>query len=320
MAYTITQLVNEYNSLDAVMLSNTLIKNHGIIQRGTYALANKQLAHTYTSYATGVDAGIRTINDGVGTASIVGTTATKNLSLYATKVEQVDKAYIGNFDDFYNIHAPIHFNGIANQIEKSIIYGTISVFGNTAYTGTGWFEYCVNNGTQTQLQTTGSATGCTSMYAVRFAPAENMDGALIVVDPYAEAGFVNINPDWNALTWLAGTTGPYQGYAFNALANGLCLLPGTNNVASINGIKTGTLPTEAQIDQMLDNVRADQNTVIFVNLMGKGILNRLGKSGALIMTPDEMGYNNMIATWNGVPIIVTDNISTSQTGLLYGLS
>ena len=62
---------------------------------------------------------------------------------------------------------------------------------------------------------------------------------------------------------------------------------------------------------MLDMVRADSNTVIFCNLTGKGILSRLGKSGALVMQPNEMGYTNLISTWNGVPIVVTDSISTA---------
>ena len=65
--------------------------------------------------------------------------------------------------------------------------------------------------------------------------------------------------------------------------NGQLLLPGTNNVAAITGIKTGAIPTEQQVDEMLDKVRADQNTIIVCNLSGKGILNRLGKSGALQM-------------------------------------
>lgn len=97
-------------------------------------------------------------------------------------------------------------------------------------------------------------------------------------------------------------------------------LPGVNNVSAITGIKSGSLPTEAQVDAMLDAVRADSNTVIFANLAGKGILSRLGKSGALVMGPNEMGYTNQIAMWNGVPIVITDSIRNDQIGTVYGLA
>lgn len=119
----------------------------------------------------------------------------------------------------------------------------------------------------------------------------------MIVDPLTnENGLFGVNSNWVEPINLAGSTGPFIGYSMHFNMNGLMLLPGVNNVSGITGIKTGALPTEAQVDQMLDYVRADSNTVIFANLAGKGLLSRLGKSGALIMSPNDMGYTNQIAT------------------------
>lgn len=93
--------------------------------------------------------------------------------------------------------------------------------------------------------------------------------------------------------------------------NSVMLLPGTDNVAGIRGIKSGSLPTAAQIDSMLDAVKADSNTIIFANRYGKTVLGNLSKAGVLQMSPNDFGYSSLIATWNGVPIVVTDTISNA---------
>ena len=82
MGYTITNLINQYNSEDAIMLSNAIIKSHGLLAYGMYNLANKQLAHTYTRFDTLPTAGIRTLGDGVAASTVSGSTATINLSLF----------------------------------------------------------------------------------------------------------------------------------------------------------------------------------------------------------------------------------------------
>jgi len=113
MAYSITQLINEYNSLDAIMLNNTVLKSNGIIAYGNYILANKQLAHTFTNYATLPTAGIRTLGDGIATSTVSGSTTTTNLSLIQSNGAW-DKAFVGNdLDRHYNINAPLYFQAVA---------------------------------------------------------------------------------------------------------------------------------------------------------------------------------------------------------------
>jgi hypothetical protein len=81
MGYSITNLINQYNSAGAEMLQNSVVKNNGLLAYSTYYLGNKQLAHTYTKYDTLPTAGIRSLGDGVATSTVSGSTATTNLTL-----------------------------------------------------------------------------------------------------------------------------------------------------------------------------------------------------------------------------------------------
>ena len=313
MAYDINQLINQYNSEDAIMLSNTIVGRYGLLTVGTYYTANKQLAHTYTNYATLPTAGIRSLADGVARSTVSGSTVTKNLTLFNVNGAW-DQAFVGtDLDAHYNRHAPLYFNSLAQLAQKSFIYGTNATFGNTGYTGLGLHQYVTSSGTNTQI---GGTSAATSIFAVRFSPFEDMDGAAIVVDPLTNGGMFYTN-DWTTPIEIAGSTGPFMGYSMHFNMNGTILLPGTDNVAALRGINASNLPTVAQVNSMLDTVKADQNTVIFVNRYGASVLGVLGKDGNLSMAPNQFGYSNQIYTWNGIPIVLTDTITNTETTALY---
>lgn len=308
MAYTIAQLINLYNSLDAIMLSNAVMKNYGLLNTATSYIANQQLAHTYTNYATLPTAGIRSLADGVATSTVSGSTATFTLTLFNANGAW-DQSFVGNdLDAFYNRQAPLYFNAVAALAEKSLIYGTNATFGNADYTGLGLHQYVTSSGTNIQV---GGTSAATSIFAVRFSPYEDMDGAALVVDPLTNGGLFYVNENWTMPVNIAGSTGPFMGHTMHFNMNAGLLLPGTNNVSALRGINAASQPTVAQINSMLDNVKADSNTVIYCNRYGASVLGVLGKDGNLSMAPNEFGYSNQIYTWNGIPVVITDTITNT---------
>lgn len=316
MAYTLAQLINEYNSADAIMLSNVLMKKYGLLTAGTYYTANKQLAHTYTNYTTLPTAGVRSLADGVAASTVQGTTTTKNLTLFNANGAW-DQAFVGNnLDAFYNVQAPLYYNAVAALAQKAFIYGTNATFGNAGYTGLGLHQYVTASGTNTQIGG-GATASCTSIFAVRFSPYEDMDGAAIAVDPLTNGGMFYINDNWTDPVNVAAATGSFMGHVMHFNMNACMILPGSNNVAALRGIDAANQPTVAQINSMLDTVYADSSTVIFCNRYGASVLGVLGKDGNLQMAPNEFGYSNQIYTWNGVPIVITDTITNVQTTALY---
>lgn len=285
------------------------MKNYGLLNTATSYIANKQLAHTYTNYATLPTAGIRTLGDGVATSTVSGSTVTLTLTLFNANGAW-DQAWVGrDLDTFYNRQAPLYFNSIAALAEKTLIYGTNATFGNAGYTGLGLHQYVTSSGTNIQVGGTASAT---SIFAVRFSPYEDMDGAALVVDPLTNGGLFYVNENWTMPVNLAGSTGGnLMGHIMHFNMNAGLLLPGTNNASAVRGINAANQPTVAQINSMLDKVRADSNTVIYCNKDGASVLGVLGKDGNLSMSPNEFGYSNQIYNWNGIPIVITDTITNT---------
>lgn len=321
MAYTITNLINEYNSNRALILANSAIKQNGLIAYGQYIPANKGLAHTYTLFSTLPTAGIRSYGDGVAVTDVSGSTTTINTTPYQV-THQKDAAYINNWPGgpaaYFSNVTPLYLNSIFQKMEKATIYGNTASFGDASYTGTGLVQYVkTNSSTQLTALSTASAQTFTSIYAIRFSPFEYGDGAQFAVD--VSNGVYYTNPNWDQERSIAGSTGPFMGYEMMFMSNNVLVLPGTNNVAAITQIVQGTrVPTANQINAMLDSVAADSNTIILVNRVGKRILNDIGKQDYLRMQANTFGYSDVIQTWNGVPIILDENISTAETSALWG--
>ena len=72
------------------------------------------------------------------------------------------------------------------------------------------------------------------------------------------------------------------------------------------------IPTEAEIDDMLEQCRANPaNTIMY---MHPKVLNALKvyKGGALEMSPTDMDFNRAIDNWNGIPIVTSYNFIENE--------
>lgn len=321
MAYSITNLINEYNSNRSLKLANTAIKQNGFIAYGSFIPANKGLAHTYTLYSTLPTAGVRTLGDGVAVSDVSGSTTTVNMTPFQV-THQRDAAYVENFpggiSNYFTTITPMYLASLFQTMQKAYIYGSKATFGVTSYVGNSLISAVSGSANSAQLQTMTTASNWTgsTIFAVRFNPFEQGDGAAIAVD--VSQGVYYTNPDWAQGKVIAGSTGPFPGYQMLFMGNNSLILPGSNNVAAITAIVEDTSePTAGNINTLLDAVKADGNTFIFCNRVGKRILNDIGKNEYLQMTPNEFGYSDVIASWNGVPIILDQNLSTAETYTLW---
>jgi len=83
----------------------------------------------------------------------------------------------------------------------------------------------------------------------------------------------------------------------------------TRNVACILNIDSGSLPTIAEIDDMLHQVRAtDRDTIIMCHPKCATMSFGPFKTTALQMNVRDTEYNRTISTWNNIPIITSYNI------------
>lgn len=320
---TIAQLINEIDSKGAIMINKSLMKRNGVLATAQSYLCNHHFAHKYSVWNTLPTAGIRSIYDGVANSNVTSSTTTVNMTPFATNFAQ-EKDLVVDLATHYTTYAPMYFESLAQTVQKGYIYGTNASFGYTGYAGTGWHQYITTNKATQQVknfQTTASATGCSSIFAVRYSYLPNMDGAALVTHVDNTDGAFYVNPDWIYPITITGNTGPYQGYQMYFKMNSTFIMPGTKNIAAIRGIQTGSTITTDMVDDMLDAVNAttDGSTIIYVNSLGRSKLNSL-KDGNLVISPDNFGYDIRVFSFNGIPVVVDDNMSKAETGALYGLS
>lgn len=321
MAYTITSLINQYNSANSLKLANTAIKKNGFLAYAQFIPANKGLAHTYTVYSTLPAGGVRTLGDGVAVSDLSGSTATTQMTPFLI-THQKDSAYVNNFPGGTNAYfrniTPMYLSSLFQTMQKAYIYGTKTTYGVSSYAGHSLIAAVSGSANSSQLQTMTTASNWTgsTIYAVRFNPFPEGDGAAIAVD--VENGVYFTNTDWSQEKIIPGSTGPFPGYQMLFMGNNSLILPGTNNVAAITGIVEGTYePTAGNINKMLDAVNADGLTFIFCNRVGKRILDDIGKGSYIQMGPNDREYSDLIQKWNSVPIVIDQNLSTAETYTLW---
>jgi hypothetical protein len=79
-----------------------------------------------------------------------------------------------------------------------------------------------------------------------------------------------------------------------------------NTVAAIVNIDSSNVPGKDDIDQMLDKVRASNNTYLFMHRKVQTMLNTY-KDSKLEMMPADENFRRRIMAWDGVPIITSYN-------------
>ena len=172
--------------------------------------------------------------------------------------------------------------------ERSILYDNLRA-------------YAIDKG---KVLSAGSTTDTNyTMIAVRF--EEGVCGGL-----YSPDGFKNgAMMDTKALNGgsLYDIGGGVNGYGIRLKNYFGFMIAGIHNVAAIVNIKSDKVPTEAQIDDLLDLVRAQPgNTHLYCH---RKVLTYLGthKEPALRMSTSDKNYDRRIASWNGIPIITSYN-------------
>lgn len=320
---TIAQFINEIDSDDAIFLTQAVLKRNGILASAQAFAndANHGLAHKYSIFTTLPTAGSpANYYEGVAESMTTSSTVTVNL----TTVQSAGRFPVKYFPDaleLYNRETPGRYQTIANSMQKGIIYGTDGTLGLATYTTDGWHQYINTNSAQEvqQFQTTSSATACTSIFAVKYAFAPNTDGAYFAIRN-TEDGPIYLNENWDIPAMYASATGSVEARYMKYQMDGCMILPGTTNVSAIRGIQPGSTVTVAMIDDLIDAVKGttDGSTIIYVNGRGRSKIAAL-KDGKLDMAPDNYGYDIRVYEYNGVPIVVTDHITNTQTGALYGI-
>jgi hypothetical protein len=149
----------------------------------------------------------------------------------------------------------------------------------------------------------GSGSELYSMIAVRFVAGETT--GLYSPDGFAQGAMLNMSPINGGNLYEIDSDG-VLGYGMRLKGYFGIQIANANTVAAIVNIDSSNVPGKDDIDQMLDKVRASNNTYLFMHRKVQTMLNTY-KDSKLEMMPADENFRRRIMAWDGVPIITSYN-------------
>jgi len=317
---TLQYLATQWSAAQQMFIDN-LTKSAGILRTATVGYANNGLFHKY-NFATALPtASIRSIN-----GSVTPTTTTFDLKQLDLKelitLETVDatlaKGDPSGPDGYMNKVAPGHMESLAQAAEKSIVYGLNGTYG--AVDGfKGFHDLAKEAETARSLSVidAGGTTNTTSIFAVHWKPEVCQ---LVIPSGIAAGGDLVVSTVMNngQVTLMVTNSGtgaqmPVYQVMYQMM---LALQAGSYySVHRIIGVDSGSnAPTAAEIDTLVDLVKGDSaNTILYTSRLGKRAMQTLKATKFFTQAVQDQNMNTMLDFWNGIPVIVSDNILETET-------
>jgi len=298
-----------------------LIKTSGVLRTAIVGYANNGFFHNYNKAIGLPTASIRSIN-----GSVVPTTTEFDLLQLDLKelitVEQVDstlaKGDPKGVEGYFNKIKPGHMESLAQAAEKSIIYGTNATYGATdGFKGFHGLALAAETARSLTILDGGGTTNTTSIFAVNWKP----EVCQLVIPSGVEMGndFVimtvlnNGEPRLVVTDTSTGAMKPAYEVMYQMM---MALQSGSNySVHRIVGVDASTnAPTVAEIDTLVDLVRGtSDSTVLYCSRLGRRAMQTLKATKYFSQAVGDQNMNTILEYWNGIPIVVTDNILDTET-------
>jgi len=311
---TLQELAITAGSPQQVVIGN-LIKYLGVLETAQVGFSSDHLRHEYPVAADDPTAAVRAVNGSIVPSSgreILASLTLPQIGAYASVDMNIAKKW-GGIAQYLNQpnRTNAYIRSVLQKFEQSAIYGDNATFG-VADGFKGFHQIAKANSAVTQLSgTTGSRT---TIFCVHYSP----DEVQFVIPEMLNSGLL-VNAELIANGALQGITTntstdarklTYEAYYY---LNGAFQAGHNYAVAAITQCDSTHKPTALQIDQMIDQVKgmADGMTFIYVNRTGRQYIRNL-KSTMYVDTANT-AYNTEVASWNGIPVILTETILSTET-------
>lgn len=267
-----------------------LLEDAPILARMPFQEATHDLWNVYEEVTDVTGAGFVNF-DAVLPSVSAGTEARQtDLAVMGGQIEVgEDKAQVfGGRDAYFAKQMPFILKKTGMSTEYALLYNNLR-------------KYCIDNSLLVSALATGGKNY--SILAVRFDSLEN-------TGLYSPKGFSN----GALLTGLPINGGNLYKNASGVLVYGMRLkayfgwqIASKRAVKAIVNVTSAKLPTANQINDVLTDIRAGGNTVLLMHPRVKGYLGTKYKTDIVQMQQSENGINNMIDTWNGIPMLTSFN-------------
>ena len=322
---TMQNLAIDWGVQDAPSVIADLTKNSGILQTMQVSPANYGYEHRYKRFNTLPAGTFRTFGTGIVPVSF--SKDMEKISLWeVSSLMQVDvgeaNAHPGGKDGWFDANYPAGLAGLGQTITKQIIYGTELQTGSTYYASQNGFlglaQYAVMNGQFKEIDTNDTYTGAqSSLHVVRW---EKDSGASVRVYPDTRTGnLITVTEYAPQLVVTSTTTNAQQPvYSWLLTAYMSLVIPSATSNYMICGFNATDSFTQPDLTSAIDNVAIGGagDIKIYANLRGKAVIESL-KYAKVAIDTSNTNVNNLVTTWDGVPIYLDGNITTAEYAALY---
>jgi hypothetical protein len=300
-------------NVEAVM--SHLVKKSGILKTALAIPANFNIYHKYKKVAA-----LPTFTVGGMNQNLTDVTVNKDLfqqelcSVDAIQTEykkELDN-YPGGANKFFADQFLSFIEGWGQAASKQIVYGTSGLGSADGTIGLHQIATAYGN-----VVACGGTSGSTSsIFAVKYDPKS----CGVLFNPVA-GKFLNVTKlhGGNAYPEIINDGGSDQSkklvYGCSYESSLSFLSASSYDVAVMTQIEdaSGDKPTASRMDQILDMVQGDEgNTFLYMNRTQKRLVREL-KDSKFEMGALDKNYDIRVDYWNGVPIIIDENIVNTES-------
>ena len=316
---------------DAPTLLTSLIKHSGILQTAVAKPSNFGNQHKYKFHNTLPLGTFREFGSGIVPQIVANSMATIDLwdivSLAQDDAEFIE-SYPGGKDGWIEANLPAFIEGLGQTLASQIIYGTIDTStltggGKNSTVGfQGLFQYAKAMGQIHEAQSS-DTTNLTSIYAVRW---DETDGVQLRLGGSSRTGtdliqIKDITPVNPALVVQNTTTNaqlPVYSWMIHCLVT--LVVPTIKSVSVLYKVSDSVISSATNLSKfakdlntLIEEIDATNGQkYIYANVKGKSLISGL-KQDKLTLYRADMDYNNLIESYRGVPIILEENILSTET-------
>lgn len=300
-----------------------LVKKSGFMKVAQAIEANMNIEHEYRRILAVPTFTVGSLDQTLVPSTI--TRASEKISLAAIDATEEVNFRIGEnwaggqgVKRYFSDNYMAFIEGWSQAAMKQVIYGIDDTFGNPSGF-LGLHQLAKQYGNVKQMGgTTGSRS---SIFAVKFAP-ENC-GILINPADVKAGTLIKTIPvnDGKPYKVVRNTTTNAQDTVYGVDFRSMLAFLSTSSydVAAMTQIQddTGDKPTSSALEEIIDMVQgdADGSTFLFMNRNTYRLVKQL-KETKLEMGVFDMNYQTKIDYWNGIPIVIEDNILSTETTVL----
>lgn len=220
---------------------------------------------------------------------------------------------------YFNGQRPAYLEAYGQKLSSVIYYGDNSTHGDVSF-GPGLHQLAKAYGNE--IDAGGDSGATTTIFAVKFRPGSNGCG-LLYDSNITGAGQIMKSDVLNGgqkVLETTNTTGNLKKLVYQVSHYGKAAFLSTSSydVARLHSISytADDTPTADEMQQLIDMVRGEAgNTFLFMNRLGRRSINKL-KLDDLFTRVQDTEYNTIIETFAGIPIVLDENIISTETDAL----